>query len=86
MTRVIQRFAQGLKLVDEEHVDAIIGSSGSPNSMGVIQFAAESGTPMLAPVGAAAVVLPMTEQKKWVFKTTHNHDLIAHRPGSPSAL
>ncbi|WP_028239609.1 ABC transporter substrate-binding protein [Stutzerimonas azotifigens] len=65
------------KLIDEEQVDAIIGPSGSPNAMGVIQFAAESGTPMLAPVGTAAVVLPMTEQKKWVFKTTQNDDLIA---------
>jgi branched-chain amino acid transport system substrate-binding protein len=65
------------KLIDEDHVDAIIGPSGSPNAMGVIQFAAESGTPMLAPVGTAAVVLPMTEQKKWVFKTTQNDDLIA---------
>lgn len=65
------------KLIDEEHVDAIIGPSGSGNAMGVIQFAAESGTPMLAPVGTAAVVLPMTEQKKWVFKTTQNDDLIA---------
>lgn len=65
------------KLIDEDHVDAIIGPSGSPNAMGVIQFAAESGTPMLAPTGSAAVVLPMTEQKKWVFKTTQNDDLIA---------
>ncbi|MBJ7536216.1 ABC transporter substrate-binding protein [Marinomonas transparens] len=65
------------KLIDEEKVDAIIGPSGSGNAMGVIQFAAESGTPMLAPVGTAAVVLPMTEQKKWVFKTTQNDDLIA---------
>jgi branched-chain amino acid transport system substrate-binding protein len=65
------------KLIDEEHVDAIIGPSGSPNAMGVIQFAAESGTPMLAPTGSAAVVLPMTAQKKWVFKTTQNDDLIA---------
>ncbi|MFP6847752.1 MAG: ABC transporter substrate-binding protein [Pseudomonas sp.] len=65
------------KLIDEEHVDAIIGPSGSPNAMGVIQFAAESGTPLLAPVGTAAVVLPMTEQKKWVFKTTQNDELIA---------
>lgn len=65
------------KLITEEKVDAIIGPSGSPNAMGVIQFAAESGVPMLAPVGTAAVVLPMTEQKKWVFKTTQNDDLIA---------
>jgi branched-chain amino acid transport system substrate-binding protein len=65
------------KLINEEHVDAIIGPSGSPNAMGVIQFVAEAGVPLFAPVGTAAVVLPMTEQKKWVFKTTQNDDLIA---------
>ena len=65
------------KLIDESHVDALIGPSGSPNAMGVIQFVAEAGVPLLAPVGTAAVVLPMTEQKKWVFKTTQNDDLIA---------
>ncbi len=65
------------KLITEDKVDAIIGPSGSPNAMGVIQYAAESGTPMLAPVGTAAVVLPMTDQKKWVFKTTQNTDIIA---------
>ena len=65
------------KLISEEKVDALIGPSGSPNAMGVIQFAAESGTPMLAPVGTASVVLPMTPDKKWVFKTTQNDDIIA---------
>ncbi|NYT65384.1 ABC transporter substrate-binding protein [Alcaligenaceae bacterium] len=65
------------KLITEEKVDALIGPTGSPNSMGVIQFAAESGTPMLAPVGTATVVLPMTAEKKWVFKTTQNDDIIA---------
>ncbi|WP_034300576.1 ABC transporter substrate-binding protein [Herbaspirillum sp. RV1423] len=65
------------KLISEYNVDAIIGPSGSPNSVAVIPFMAEAGVPMLAPVGTAAVVLPMTEQKKWVFKTTQNDDLIA---------
>ncbi|MGR6808543.1 ABC transporter substrate-binding protein (plasmid) [Sphaerotilus natans] len=65
------------KLINEEKVDAIIGPSGSPNAMGVIQFAAEAGVPMFAPVGTAAVVLPMDDKKKWVFKTTQNDDLIA---------
>lgn len=65
------------KLITEEKVDALIGPTGSPNAMAVIQFVAESGTPMLAPVGTAAVVLPMTPEKKWVFKTTQNDDIIA---------
>lgn len=66
------------KLINEDKIDALIGPSGSPNAMGVIQFAAAAGLPMFAPVGTAAVVLPMTEQKKWVFKTTQNDDLIAN--------
>lgn len=65
------------KLIDEHHIDALIGLSGSPNSLAAIQFIAEAGVPMLAPVGTAAVVLPMDEQKKWVFKTTQNDGIIA---------
>jgi branched-chain amino acid transport system substrate-binding protein len=59
-----------------DNVDAIIGPSGSPNSMAALQFVAEAKTPMLAPVGTTAVVIPMTEQKRWVFKTTQNDSLI----------
>ena len=65
------------KLISDDHVDAIIGPTGSPNVMAVIPFVAEAGVPLLAPVGTAAAVQPMTEQKKWVFKTTQNDDLIA---------
>ncbi|WP_461585046.1 ABC transporter substrate-binding protein [Tepidiphilus sp. HLB4] len=65
------------KLISNENVDAIIGPSGSPNAMAVLQFIAENKVPLIAPVGTSAVVLPMTEQKKWVFKTTQNDDLIA---------
>ena len=64
------------KLLVEQKVDAIVGPSGSPNSMAALQFIAEAKTPMLAPVGTTAVVLPMTDQKKWVFKTTQNDGLI----------
>ncbi len=59
-----------------ENVEAIIGPSGSPNSMAALQFIAEAKTPMLAPVGTTAVVLPMNDQKRWVFKTTQNDSLI----------
>lgn len=65
------------KLLTEQHIDALIGPSGSPNAMGVIQFIADAGVPMLAPVGTAAVVQPMDDKKKWVFKTTQNDDIIA---------
>jgi len=60
-----------------ENIDALIGPSGSPNAVGIIGFMAESGTPMLAPVGTTSVVLPMDDKKRWVFKTTQNDALIS---------
>jgi branched-chain amino acid transport system substrate-binding protein len=65
------------KLLTESGIDALIGPSGSPNAVGVVQFLAETGTPMLAPVGTTAVVLPMDDKKRWVFKTTQNDALIS---------
>lgn len=65
------------KLTGEHRVDALIGPSGSPNGMAVIQFAAEAQTPLLAPVGNSSLVLPMDGQKHWVFKTHPNDDLIS---------
>lgn len=65
------------KLISTDKVDAIIGPTGSPNTMSVIPLVAEAGTPMLAPVGTASAVLPMTDEKKWVFKTTQNDEIIA---------
>lgn len=65
------------KLISESKVDAIIGPSGSPNASAVIGVIAKEQVPLLAPVGTSTVVLPMNAQKKWVFKTTQNDDLIA---------
>ena len=65
------------KLLTEEKIDALIGPSGSGNAMGVLQFMAEAKTPMLAPVGTAAVVLPMDDKKRWVFKTHPNDGVIS---------
>jgi branched-chain amino acid transport system substrate-binding protein len=65
------------KLISEDKVDVVIGPTGSPNAMAVLPFLAEAGTPMLAPVGTPAVVLPMDDKKRWVFKTTQNDGLIA---------
>ena len=65
------------KLLGESKIDALIGPSGSGNAMGVLGFMAEAQTPMLAPVGTAAVVLPMDDKKRWVFKTHPNDDVVS---------
>lgn len=65
------------KLLTEDKIDALIGPSGSPNAMGVLQVMAEAQTPMLAPVGTSAVVLPMDAKKRWVFKTQPQDEVIS---------
>ncbi|WOE32612.1 MULTISPECIES: ABC transporter substrate-binding protein [unclassified Acinetobacter] len=65
------------KLIKEHKVDAIIGPSGSPNAMAVIGTIANAKVPLLAPVGTSSIVMPMNEQRKWVFKTTQNDEIIA---------
>ena len=65
------------KLLGESKIDALIGPSGSGNAMGVLGFMAEAQTPMLAPVGTSAVVLPMDDKKRWVFKTHPNDDVVS---------
>lgn len=64
------------KLLTEHKIDALIGPSGSPNAMGVLQFMAEAQTPMLAPVGTTAIVQPMDDKKRWVFRTHPSDDVI----------
>lgn len=60
------------KLVSEDHVDAIIGSTTTPNCLAMTEVAAESGTPLLAMGGGAAIIAPMDSKKKWVFKAVQN--------------
>lgn len=72
-----QTVQQVKKLLSEQNIDALIGPTGSPSAMGILPFIAEAGVPMLAPVGTPAVVLPMDDKKRWVYKTTQNDGLIA---------
>lgn len=65
------------KLLTEDKIDALLGPSGSPNAIAAIPFVAAATTPMLAVVGTQAAVLPMDEQKHWVFKTTQNDNIMA---------
>jgi len=66
------------KLITEDKVDAIVGPSSSPNAMAVLDFIAEAKMPLLAPVGTIAIVLPMDDKRRWVFKTTQNDGLVAN--------
>lgn len=64
------------KLIAEQKVDALIGPTTSPAALAILEFVAESKTPLVTTVGSSAVVLPLDDKKRWVFKTTQNDDLI----------
>ncbi len=60
------------KLIAEDKVDVIIGSTISPNSLAMIDVAAEAETPMIAMAAAARIIEPMDAKRAWVFKTPQN--------------
>ncbi|WP_153117790.1 ABC transporter substrate-binding protein [Rhodocyclus tenuis] len=60
------------KLIAENKVDLIIGSTTSPNSLAMIDVAAEAETPMIAMAASARIVEPMDDKRFWVFKTPQN--------------
>ncbi len=51
------------KLTSEDHVDALVGSTVVPNSLAMIDVAAETHTPMISMAVAASIVEPMDAKK-----------------------
>jgi branched-chain amino acid transport system substrate-binding protein len=57
------------RLTVEDKVDAIIGSTTTPNSLAMTDTVAESGTPTISLASSARIIEPMNAKKAWVFKT-----------------
>jgi branched-chain amino acid transport system substrate-binding protein len=60
------------KLITENKVDIVLGSSTSPNSLAMIDVVAEAQTPMISIAASARIVEPVDAKRKWVFKTPQN--------------
>ncbi len=65
------------KLITDEKVDILIGSSLTPVSLPLIDIAHETKTPLLTLAAAAVMVQPLDDKKKWVYKVVPNDDLMA---------
>jgi len=65
------------KLISEDKVDVIIGSSTTPNSLAMREVAVDSGTPMISLAASAQIVNPMDPKTRWIFKTPQNDALMA---------
>ncbi len=60
------------KLITENKVDIILGSTTTPNSLAMIDVVSENQTPMVSMAASARIVEPMDAKKRWVFKTPQN--------------
>jgi branched-chain amino acid transport system substrate-binding protein len=60
------------KLITENKVDIIIGSTVTPNSLAMIDVVAEAKVPMISMAASAKIVEPVDAKKSWVFKTPQN--------------
>jgi branched-chain amino acid transport system substrate-binding protein len=64
--------ANARKLITENKVDLIIGSTTTPNSLAMIDVVAEAQVPMISMAASARIVEPVDAKKRWVFKTPQN--------------
>lgn len=69
--------ANARKLIDQDHVDVLIGSSTTPAALAMIGVAAEKKTAMIALAATANIILPMDAERRWVFKAPQNDALMA---------
>jgi branched-chain amino acid transport system substrate-binding protein len=60
------------KLITENKVDVILGSTITPNSLAMIDVVSEAKVPMISMAASAKIVEPVDAKKAWVFKTPQN--------------
>jgi len=65
------------KLIAEDKVDLIVGSTVTPNSLAMRDVVVDAELPMISLAASAAIVNPADPKTKWVFKTPQNDSLMA---------
>jgi branched-chain amino acid transport system substrate-binding protein len=65
------------KLISEDKVDVVVGSTVTPNSLAMIDVAAEAETPMISMSASSRIVEPVDAKRRWVFKTPQNDQQMA---------
>lgn len=66
------------KLVSEDGVDVVIGTSATPGSLAMLDVAQETETPMISVAANARIVAPVDGPRVWSFKTPQNDELMAN--------
>src|SRR3954471_12886326 len=65
------------KLIGELRVDAIIGSTTTPNSLAMLDVFADAQTPVISLASSVRIIEPMDAKKAWSFKTPQTDVMMA---------
>src|ERR1700751_3268539 len=65
------------KLIAEDKVDVVVGSTITPNSLAMVDVVADAETPMISMAASGRIVDPANPKTKWVFKTPQSDALMA---------
>lgn len=65
------------KLIAEEKVDAIIGSTTTPNSLAMVDVVGEGKTPAISLASSNRIIEPMDTNRAWMFKTPQTDTMMA---------
>jgi len=65
------------KLIAENAVDVVVGSTITPNSLAMIDVVADAETPMISMAASVRIVDPANPKTRWVFKTPQSDALMA---------
>lgn len=69
--------ANARKMIAENKIDYLIGSSATPASAALVDVAAETKTPLCAMVPTKGLVDPVDDKRRWVFKAPQNDAIMA---------
>lgn len=65
------------KLIDEDHVDVIVGPNITPAALAALDAVAAAQTPMITLIGSASVVEPQEGKRVWAFKMAQTDSAMA---------
>lgn len=65
------------KLIQDNRVDLIVGTTTTPASLAMIDVAAEAKVPMISLAASEAIIKPVDARRSWVFKTPQTDAIMA---------
>jgi branched-chain amino acid transport system substrate-binding protein len=65
------------RLISENRVDAVVGSTITPNSLAMVDVVADAEVPMISMAASHRIVDPANPKTRWVFKTPQSDALMS---------